>query len=180
MYKQTMSIKPGYVAVSSLFALAAAMQWQTFRQEEKVVNNVQNLLSVSAFLGDVCTSKERRTVEKCTAALMGSTVGVANALETYLDKHNPGHGSSRVLAADCSLNFEAIFLHHEFMTQVYDRNKATGDFLQEGLSGSRQCLQTIRDVAADYNLNYMPSLVSFLYRKINDAENGKTVIGWHA
>lgn len=171
-----MSIK-NTIAAGGLFAIASAVQGQPAYAE--TIDSAKNLRIVSAALDDACVSNKSRAVESCTATVMNSTLGVAHALESYLDRHYPGHGASRILARDCENNFNAIAAKYERDANTLGIESALPDYFRNGFLGSRKCLETIEGVSAQFNLTYMPSTVSLLHRKINDAESGKIAGGWH-
>jgi hypothetical protein len=173
-----MTVKPHHIITATgFFALAAAMQTQAGRV--KIVDSAHKLFAVSAALGDSCVSKESPDIRNCATAMMSATLGVANSLESYLDKHHPDNATARVLGVGCSMNFAMVAAKYELDAIVHGPKKAVPDYFRSALTASNRCLQTIESVSRERSLNYMPSVTSFLHRKINDAENGKIIIGWH-
>ncbi|HEU4837797.1 MAG TPA: hypothetical protein VFS88_00125 [Micavibrio sp.] len=173
-----MTAKPHHIITATgFFALAAAMHVITTGEEK--IDSLPGLFAVSASLGDACISRKSPDIRNCATAMMSATLAVADTLESYLDERYPDNAAARVLAVDCSTSFRIIVAKYEFDAKIRGTKRAVPDYFRGALSESRRCLQAIENVSSERSLNYMPSVTSFLHRKINDAENGKIIIGWH-
>jgi hypothetical protein len=165
------------MAASGLFALAAVIHGQAERAG--IVDNAQDLMVVSAALGDACVSRESPDIKNCATAIMSSTLSVANSLEFYLNKDYPDHAATRILGLECSMHFSEVAAKYKWDSKFYGPKSTVPDYFRSALSVSNRCLQAIETVSMERGLTYMPSVTSFLQGKINDAQHGKIIIGWH-
>ena len=173
-----MQVKRQHIlAATGFFAIAAAIQGQTEREE--TVDSAQSLFAVSAALGEACISRESPDIKNCATAIMTATLGVADSLESYLNEHHPGNAATRILGVDCSMHFGEVAAKYELDAVIDGPKKAVPDYFRGALAGSDRCLEAIESVSMAYGLTYMPLVTSYLQRKINDAQHGKIIMGWH-